>query len=322
MGRAFKAAALLSACMLLAAGCSGPNLGTQEKTFVIDVIVKKYDADFWKVVKMGALAAGKEFGVQVNFEGPGDERDIDGQIAMVDEAILAKADAIVLAASDYTKLVPVTETAVAAKIPVVVIDSDVNTSKTKSFIGTDNVDAGRKLGETLVDKVGPECSIAVMGFVQGAATNDQREEGLMDVVGKRPGIRVVTTEYCNSVEDRAQALTQDILREHPDIDAIVCLNAYGAVGTGRAIAGLGLSGKVKIIGFDSTPEETNFLDKGVIQALVVQNPYSMGYQGVKYAIDAANGKSVPKLINTGSSVVDKDNMYLPENQKLLFPFTN
>jgi ribose transport system substrate-binding protein len=308
--------------MLLASGCTSGTLSAPDKPLVIDVIVKKYDADYWKVVQMGATAAAKEFGVKVNFQGPEVEQDIDGQIRMVEDAIESKADAIVLAASDYTKLVPVTEKAVEAKIPVIVIDSDVQTGKTKCFIGTDNEDAGRKLGETLVSKIGPSCKIAIIGFVQGAATNNQREKGLLYVVGKQPGIQVLATKYCNSDENIAKALTLELVRQYPDLDAIVCLNAYGTVGTGRAIESLSLSGKVKVIGFDSTPDEISFLESGTIQALVVQNPYSMGYLGVKYAIDAIHGKSVLKNVNTGASIVDSSNMYSPENQKLLFPFTN
>jgi ribose transport system substrate-binding protein len=127
-------------------------------------------------------------------------------------------------------------------------------------------------------------------------------------------------EYCNSNEDTAEKLTEEIVEKYPDIDAIVCLNAYGAVGTARAIDKLNLAGKVKIIGFDSTPEEIGFMEKEVIQSLVVQNPFSMGYLGVKYAIGVIDNESVPKRMDTGSTVIDKNNMYLPENQKLLFPF--
>lgn len=313
---------LLSGCIALSAGCSGTTLNIPEKPLVIDVIVKKYDADFWKVVQMGADAAGKEFSVKINFRGPADEQDINDQIRMVEDAIDAKADAIVLAASDYTKLVPVTEKAVAAKIPVIVIDSDVKTSKTSSFIGTDNEDAGQKLGETLVSKLGPSCKIAIMAFVQGAATNDQREKGLMKIVGTQSGIQVLTTQYCNSDENIASNLTKVIISDYPDVDAIVCLNAQCTVGAARAVNELKLDGKVRIIGFDSTPEEISFMEKGTIQSLIVQNPYSMGYDGVKYAIDAIHGKSIPINVNTGATVVDKDNMYSPENQKLLFPFTS
>lgn len=316
---------LLTVTLLLTAalaGCGDGKLSAQEKRITINVIVKKRDASYWTVVKMGAEAAGKEFGINVNFDGPTDEKDIEGQIQLVDEAISKKTDALVLAASDYTRLVDVAEKAVSEKIPVIIIDSELKSDKMRSFIGTDNVDAGNKLGESLVQKVGDNCSIAVMSFVKGAASAVQREEGFSEAIGKYPHIKVLSKEYCNSDENTAQQMTEKLVGNYPDMDAVVCLNAYGTVGTARAIEKLGLAGKVKIIGFDSTPEEVSFVEKDIIQSLVIQNPFSMGYLGVKYALDAINDKTLPKHIDTVSQVIDKNNMYLPENQKLVFPFTD
>jgi ribose transport system substrate-binding protein len=133
---------------------------------------------------------------------------------------------------------------------------------------------------------------------------------------------VLSRVYCHSDENLAEQLTEKLAEAYPDMDAIVCLNAYGTVGTARAIERLGLAGKIKIIGFDSTSEEVGFVEKDVVQALIIQNPFSMGYLGVKYAVGALNDEVVPKNINTGSKVIDKDNMYQPENQKLVFPFTD
>lgn len=303
-------------------GCAGNKLSTQERGTHIKVIVKKRDASFWTVVKMGALAAGKEFAVDVDFDGPTDEKDIDGQIRMVDKAIDDRVDALVLAASDYTRLVDVAEQAVRENIPVIIIDSDINSDKMYSFIGTDNVDAGKLLGETLVDKVGDKCNIAVMSFVKGAASSDQRDEGLFESLGKHASIKLLSAEYCNSDENIAEQLTEELVEKYPELDAIVCTNAYGTTGTARAIEKLGKAGKVKVIGLDSTPEEISFMEKDVVQSLVVQNPFSMGYLGIKYALDAINGKNLSKRINTELKVIDKNNMYEPENEKLLFPFTN
>ncbi|MCL6558978.1 MAG: substrate-binding domain-containing protein [Firmicutes bacterium] len=308
--------------ILTAVGCSGRNLSGVESRKMVKVIVKNKDADFWKVVKMGAEAAGKEFGVIVDFDGPTDEKDIQGQIELVRRVIDDKADALVLAACDYNRLVEVTEKVIDAKIPVIVIDSALNSRRIKSFIATDNVDAGRKAGEALIRLVGDDCKVAVMSFIKGAASADQREEGFFNIVDRHPGIKIVAKEYCFSDESLAESLTRKIIGENGDIDAFVCLNAYGVVGTARAIKHMNLAGKVKIIGFDSTPEEVSFIEKGVVQATVIQNPFSMGYLGVKNAVDAINGLSVPQYINTGSKVIDKNNMYFPENQKLVFPFVN
>ena len=320
-----KPAALAAAVFFTAytaAACGSDSLSLPEKEININVIVKKQDESFWKVVRMGTEAAAKEFCVNVHFNAPINEKDIEEQIRLVNEAIDHHADAIVLAAGDYLNLVDVTEKAVCANIPVIIIDSELNSDKVKSFIATDNVDAGKKVGETLVKKVGDNCTIAVMSFVKGTATAEQREAGFFEAISKYPGIEVISTEYCNSDESTAEQLTETLVEKYPGMETMVCLNAYGTIGTARAIEKLGLGGKIKIIGFDSTSEEVSFVENDIIQALVTQNPFSMGYLGVKYAIDAINNKSVPRYVNTGSTVIDKENMYLPENQKLVFPFTN
>jgi len=322
MKKLHKITALILILILTAAllGCSSTDLTVEEERLTIKVIVKMQEPTFWAVVHMGAIAAGKEFNVDIEYDGPTNEKDIDGQISMVRDAIDEGVDALVLAASDYQKLVPVAEEAKAAGMPVIIIDSNLNSEKMDSFIGTDNVDAGRKLGESLIDKVGENCKIAVMSFVKGTATAVQREEGFFDKIKDYPGVQVLAMLYCNSQAAIAQQLTREVVAANPDIDAIVCLNAYGTVGTAYAIAELNKTGEVKIIGFDSTPEEISFMEKDVIQSLVIQNPFNMGYLGVKYALDAINNIKIPKTVNTGSEVIDKDNMYLPENQKLVFPF--
>lgn len=319
-----KVLALLLAALtvLPLTACSGDSLSDEENQTRVKVIVKKRDYDYWAVVQMGAEAAGREFGVEVDFDGPTNEKDIDGQIRMVQSAVAQKFDALVLAASDYVALAPAAEQARAAGMPVIIIDSNIKSDKMNSFVGTDNVDAGRKLGESLIEKVGTGCDIAVMSFVKGAATADQREEGFFKQISGYPDIKLLETAYCNSDEDYASELTYGIVDKYPELDAIVCLNAYGTVGVARAITEMGKAGEISIIGFDSTPQEVSFMEQGAIQSLVIQNPFNMGYLGVKYALDALKNVSVPETVNTGANVIDQENMYLPENQKLVFPFTD
>lgn len=303
-------------------GCSRNGIINGEEQIHIEVIVKNKIAPYWTVVEMGAIAAGKEFGVNIHFDGPTDEKDIEEQINMVQKAIDSKADAIVLAACDSEKLVDVAHEALSKKIPVITIDSGINSQQVNSFIGTDNVGAGEKLGQALVNKVGDSCKIVVMSFVKGAASCDQREEGLFKTLDMYEDIQIVDIIYCNSDVDTAENLTVEIIEKYSDIDAIVGLNAYGTTGAAKAIIEQNKVGTIKIIGFDSTPEEVRYLERDIIQSLVVQNPFSMGYLGVKYAFDAIKNEKIPNIVDTGSTVIDKDSMFYIENQKLVFPFTD
>jgi ribose transport system substrate-binding protein len=323
MGKRIK---LLAICVLLTSvsilsGCSeNVNLDNTQKKKNIALIVKMKNGDYWKTVKMGADVAAREFDVNVDFNAPDDEEDIEGQIRLVNEALEKKVGALILAASDYKALAEVTEKAYNQKIPVIIIDAEVNTDRIHSFIGTDNRDAGIKAGEKLVELAGTDSRIAIMSFVKGTGNAEQREEGLMSVISKYPQIKVVAKEYSLSDTKLANQLTKKIISEKGEIDAIVALNAISSIGVAQAIYEMNLAGRVKVITFDSTPEEIEFIEKEVIQATIIQNPFSMGYLGVKYAVEAMEGKKIPKRIDTGSKAIDKNNMYLPANQKLVFPF--
>ena len=308
--------------VLILVSCTNNVITTPDNDITIRVIVKNQSHDFWAVVEMGTEAAGREFGVIVEYIGPANEEDIDGQVRMVEAAIEDKVDAIVLAAIDYEKLVPAAEKAKDSGIPVIIIDSNINSDKMDSFIGTDNIDAGRVLGQSMIDVLGTDLDIAIVSFVKGAASSNEREIGVINAISQYPDINVLALLYCNSVEDIAQEKTIETIKKYPDIDAFVCLNAYATVGTARGIIELDKAGEIKIIGFDSTPEEISYLENDVIELLVVQNPFSMGYLGVKYALDAINGIPVPEKISTEAEVINKENMYLPENQKLVFPFVD
>ncbi len=300
------------------------NIDINSTTKNIALIVRMNNGYYWGSVKLGADAAASEFNVNVRYTAPEDEEDVAGQIKLVNTELDQKVDALILAASDYNELVGVTEKAYDMNVPVIIIDSEVKTEKINSYIATDNYSAGLKAGNELIKvldiKKGEECKIGIMNFVKGTRNAEQREEGLLKSISQFSNINVVAKEYCSSDKKLAFELTHKMISEQRDISAIVALNAISSEGVAEAITQMDLAGKVKIIAFDSTPNEIDYLEDGTIQALITQNPFSMGYLSVKYAVDAINGVSIKPYYDTGSEIINKDNMYLPQNQRLLFPF--
>jgi ribose transport system substrate-binding protein len=302
-------------------GCTNnKNIDNTEIRKNIDFIVKSRSGDYWNVVKAGAEAAAKEFNINLNYTAPDFEYDIDTQISLVNRAIDRKVDSIVLAASDFNELVPSTENAYNSKIPVIIVDSEVNTNKISGIIATDNLEAGKKVGKKAVEVFGDKTQVAIINYVKGSASADKREEGVLSILSSYPEIKVIAKEYSLSDEKKAAEITKKIIKENPGIKGLIALNAATSNGVAQAIDELSLGGKVKFIAFDCTPEEVEYIEKGVIQATVIQNPFTIGYLGVKYAAMAARGSDIPKVVDTGSKIIDKGNMYLPENQKLVFPF--
>jgi ribose transport system substrate-binding protein len=302
-------------------GCSiNKGSHSSENRKDVDFIVKSRSGDYWNTVSAGAEAAAKEFNVNLNYIAPDYEKDVGEQIALMNKAIDRKVDSIVLAASDYNELVVSTEKAQVNKIPVIILDSEVNTNKITGTIATDNYEAGKKVAEKALELLGNRGEIAIINYIKGSSSADKREEGVLNVLSKQPMVKLVAKEYSLSDEKLAAEITRKILKENKDIKGLIALNGTTSNGVAQVIEELNLTGKVSLVAFDCTPAVIEYIENGVIQATVIQNPFVMGYLGVKYAAMSARGREVPKNVDTGSKVIDKNNMYLPENQKLIFPF--
>lgn len=305
---------------VLLSSCSENNTLNYEDKPKIALVLKMNTGYHWGTIKQGADTAAREFNVNLYFYAPLQEEDVKGQIDLVNQALDENVDALILAASDYKQLVEVTEKAYDRKIPVILIESLVDTDKIHSYIATDNIDAGRKAGNTLVEIAGTECNVAIMNFIKGTSSADDREKGLLEVISQYPLINVVAKEYCFSNLKHAINLTRNIVANYKNLDAIVALNSVSSEGVAQAIDELGLGGKVKVIAFDSTINEIDYLEEGIIHATIIQNPFAMGYLGVKYAVEMLNGNKIDSYYTTETKVITKENMYHQENQKLLFPF--
>lgn len=300
--------------------CSIQTRDIPEKKREIDLIVKMNQGDYWNSLKNGAEVAAKEFNVKLNFLAADHEDDIAGQINLMNQSIMKRPDAIILAASDYMGLAQVTDRASYSDIPVISIDSEVGSVRVKTYVGTNNYEAGQQAAERMVQLTHGSGQIAVMNFVQAAKNANQREEGLLDYVARYPDMKVVDIQYSQSNQHHAEQITRNWLAQYPNLQGIVALNAESSIGVGREVQRSGKGGKVKVIAFDSPPETMEFMQEGVVQALVLQNPFNNGYLAVQYAVEVMEGRKVPDRIDTGIKLIDLDNMLWPENQKLLFPF--
>lgn len=311
---------LLIISITLLPSCSEEiDVSDRTKKQNVALIVKMKHGDYWRTVKMGAEAAAKEFDVNLKFYAADYEEDVLAQINFVSQSLREETDALVLSASDYKALSGITDKAASQNIPVITIDSEVMSSGVKSFIGTDNYEAGKQAAQQLIQLTGEQSKIALMGTMIGARNLEQREKGFLDEVAKHPGVILVAKEYCFSNQNLASDLTKKIVANNEQLDGIFALTGLASNGVANTIEELGLSGKVKIVAFDNTPEVMEHVQEGGVQATIVQNPYNMGYMGVKYAVEAMQGETVPNRIDTHTQVITQENMFSPANQQLLFP---
>ncbi len=284
----------------------------------IAVVPKGMVHDFWLTVKAGADAAAKKGGAEVLWKGPSSETQIAEQVAILEDFINQKVDAIVMAACDAKGLIPTVQKAVDAKIPVITIDSGIDSDLPVSFVATDNVKGAAAAGKTLARLIGEKGTVGMIPFVAGAGTSNLREKGFKEEIAKHPMVELGPILYSESDVAKGMQATEDMLTA-ARIAGIFAANEPGAVGAAQALEQKGLAGKVKLVAFDAAPSEIEALKKGTIQALIVQNPFRMGYDGVATALQVIKGEQVPKRIDTGVTIVTKENLNKPEVRKLLKP---
>ena len=312
--RRFGACAGLIAVAVVGSACNRSGVRR------IGVIPKGTAHVFWQSVHAGAEAAGREFHEKVDWEGPANETDYARQIEIFDSMLNQHVTGIVVAASDRTTLDASLDRAARENIPVVVFDSAVDSENYVSFVATNNYEGGqmgaRKLGELLHGKG----EVAMIQNAPGSASTMDRERGFHDAMAKEfPGIRIVAEQYSMSDRAKGMAAAENIFTAHPTLDGLFASSEPSSVGAAQAVKSRGLAGKVKFVGFDSSEGLVEDLEEGVIDALVAQDPFKIGYEAVKAVTDKLNGKTPQKRIDLSAVVITKADLGKPEIKELLHP---
>ena len=293
--------------------------GTKKSPCRIIMIQKAMDdTDFWTSVYQGGKMAAQEHGAALTVTGPEREQDIERQNEMILEAIAEKPDAIVLAPGSSRETLPYARRIEEAGIELILLDSTMEEEAGTAAVATDNYELGYKMGSYMKQFVDEDTVIGIVGHVEGSSTALGREAGFRAGLGDAEA-QVAEIVFCDSVTERASELTRELLEKYPDMNMIVGLNEYSAVGAARAVLELGLSDQIRMAGIDSSIEQIQLLEAGVYEALAIQKPFNMGYLGVETAVRAVQGEAVEQNIDSGSELITKENMYTEENQKLLFP---
>ena len=306
--------ALAVCALVLLAGCE------KRRKKVIAVIPKGTSHPFWLSVEAGARAAGGEFGVEVLWNGPATELDYSRQIQIIDAMIARKVDGIAVAAAERKALVQPIDRAVAAGIPVTIFDSGPDSENYMTFVATDNYEAGRMAGRKLAELVGGQGKLAMVLHSTGSFSTMERERGFEDAIAAEfPKIRIVARQYGMSDRARSRAVAENFLAVHPGLDGIFCSTEPSSTGASLALKARGLAGKVRFVAFDSADGMIEDLRQGVIHAMVVQDPFRIGYEAVRTIAGKLNGKTPPKRMDLNARLITRPDLDQPEVRKLLFP---
>jgi ribose transport system substrate-binding protein len=314
LGRWVLLLAVLATC-----ACSSGD-GAGERT-TIAVVPKGTTHEFWKTVHAGALSAGRELGVDLLWKGPLREDDRDEQIKVVEGFVSRGVDALVLAPLDANALVPGVREAVAAGIPVVVIDSDLAWDGQIATVATDNVQGGRLAARELGRRMEGRGRALLLRYVEGSASTMQRELGFLETLAAEyPEIQLVSSDQrAGATVEGAYRAAENLLNAQPDVDGVFCPCEPVVFGMLRALQDAGRAGSVHLVGFDATEKLLEALRSGQIDALIVQDPFRMGSLGVRAASDHLAGRPVQRRIDTGAVAVTRENLDEPAVRALLTP---
>jgi len=290
----------------------------------IPVIVKATTSQYWATVFDGARAASKVLGVKIETLGATSETDAAGEVSIVENATATKPTAMVIAATNATALAAPIANATKAGIPVIVIDSNANTDKYVTFLATNNEVGGQKAADELAACVKArtgkaEGKVAYLTALAGAQSLNDRDKGFVEQLKKYPGLKIVDHRVGNNEASKALSDSEDLLTKTPDMVGVFADNELEGDGAGTAVSDKKLGSKLCLVAFDTSDQEVKFVRTGVIDGLIVQNPFMMGYAGVWYALAAAHGAVLPKYVDSGVHVITKKNIDQPEMVGLLDP---
>ncbi len=310
--RSFAVALLLCAAMFFGA------CGRRHKR-IIAVIPKGNANLFWQSVHAGAVKAGREKGVEIVWNGPASETDYTQQLQIAEAMINRRVDALALAPIDRKAMAGVVERAARENVPVIIFDSGIDTEQYVSRVATDNYKAGQIAADRMGQILGGKGAVAIVAVQPGGASTEAREKGFADEIhAKYPGIQIVDKRF--GLSDVAQSLqiAENMLTAHPDLDAFFASNESGSMGAAQALRAR--SGrKIKLVGFDASPTLLDDLRSGLIDSLVVQDPFKMGYEAVALAVDKLDGRPMAKVNDLAPRLVDLQNLDDPEVRAQLHP---
>ncbi len=284
----------------------------------IGVIPKATSHLFFVSVHAGVERAAREFGVDVLWNGPADETDHARQIEIVDAMVARHVDALAISATDERALVAPLERAMRAGIPITVFDSAVNIDGYVSFIATDNYAAGCLAARKLAALIGGKGTVGMVMQKPGGTSTGLRETGFADTMAKEfPGVQIVARQYGMADPARSRAAAENILTAHPDLGGIFASSEAASLGSIQAIRSRRLSGKVKLVTFDSSDTHVEALNEGTIDIMLVQDPVRLGYEAVKSLVQKLRGETPARRMELPVRVIVKSDLDKPETRALL-----
>lgn len=285
----------------------------------IALVSKGFQHQFWQSVKEGAEQAAEELDVEITFEGPEDESQVDKQMEMFRNALDRDPDAIGFAALDSQASAPLLDETVERDIPVIAFDSGVDSDIPLATASTDNYEAAALAAKKMAELIEESGKIALIVHDQTSVTGVDRRDGFVDKIeSDYPDIEIVDIQYGGGDHLESTDLTKAIIQAHPDLSGVYGANEGSAIGVVNAVREMSKEGEITVVGFDSGQQQIDAIKDGLMDGAITQNPVGIGYETVKAAVEALEGEDPPEVIDTGFYWYDADNIEDEEIQAAIY----
>ena len=308
--------------LLLFGLCSCTTQTVAPEQNSVALVAKSTKTEFWLSVFAGAEAAATEYNLKLTILGPETEEDYETQNEMVAQCVEQGVQALVFSAIDYDNNAAAIDAAAKAGTKIVAIDSNVNSEAVSTYIGTDNYAAGQMAAQAALERMEGQLKVGIINYDMSSANGQERERGAVDTFTASG-----RAEVCGVINTLAQASqakldTIKLLQQYPDLNVLLAFNEPTSMGSAQAVEEMDCVEQIFLVGFDSNVETVDGLQEGSVDALIVQNPYAMGYLGVEsaYKLLTGQGGKLQETVDTSTQIVDRENLFSIDSQKALFSF--
>jgi ABC-type sugar transport system substrate-binding protein len=308
-----RSTAVMGVAMLgmIGAACGSSSPGSSAPTshhYSVTLIVGTTSDAFYTTMNCGAKQEAAKLGLSYTYTGPS-SFTASIQIPIVNSVTAKHPDAVLIAPTDTTALIPPMQAMKAAGIKIVEVDTTVtDNSIAVSRISSNNALGGQMAADELASLIGDKGTVMVVNVKPGISTTDARNTGFIDEMhAKYPNITVLPTQYDQDSPGTAASIVTATYAAHPTLNGIFAANVLTAEGVATGIKDAGATGKIRNISFDAEPADISDLNSGVIDGLIAQEPATEGADGVMQAYNALTGKTVTPVIATGLVSITKAN---------------
>jgi ribose transport system substrate-binding protein len=282
---------------------------------------------FYIMMREGAKAAAKALDVDLIFEGAPEFNPVE-QVPVLNAVAARNPSAILIAPTDKVQLVEPLKKAFQAGIPVITVDTFIGNGRYQtgtgdadfplSCIASDNILGGEIAARALAKAIGDKGKVYVSSVRPGFWVIDQREQGFKEEMKKHPNITVLETQFNDDDANKAASQFESVLARNPDLAAVFGANLFSAIGASVGAKQAGATGKVKVVAFDAPASLVPEIKDGRVDIAIAQHPGDIGFFGVVAAYAHLTGQSIPPLIGTRFTVIDKANVDDPNVKRFVY----